>query len=36
MKLSDFIKKYGDCEITEEMGKCIYRKSNKCGKSSQQ
>lgn len=29
MKLSEFIKKYGNCEITEEIGKCIYRKSNK-------
>ena len=26
MKLSDFIKKYGDCEVTEEMEKCIKKK----------
>lgn len=26
MKLSEFIKKYGDCEITEEMSKCIKKK----------
>lgn len=26
MKLSEFIKKYGDCEITEEMDKCIKKK----------
>ena len=26
MKLSEFIKKYGDCEITEEMEKCIKKK----------
>lgn len=26
MKLSDFIKKYGDCEVTEEMDKCIKKK----------
>ena len=26
MKQSDFIKKYGDCEVTEEMEKCIKKK----------
>lgn len=25
MKLSEFIEKYGDCEVTEEMEKCIIR-----------
>lgn len=29
MKLSDFIKKYGDCEVTEEMEKCIKKKKGK-------
>ena len=29
MKLSDFIKKYGDCEVTEEMEKCIEKKKGK-------
>lgn len=29
MKLSDFIKKYGDCEVTEEMEKSIKKKKGK-------
>ena len=29
MKLSEWIKKYGDCEITEEMEKCIKKKKGK-------
>lgn len=29
MKLSEWIKKFGDCEITEEMEKCIKKKDGK-------
>lgn len=29
MKLSDFIKKYGDCEVSEEMGKMIQKPKGK-------
>lgn len=27
MKLSEYIKKYGDCEVTDEIDKCIVKKS---------
>lgn len=29
MKLSEFISKYGDCEVTEEMEKCIKKSKGK-------
>lgn len=29
MKLSDYIEKYGDCEVTGEIDKCIVKKSKK-------